>query len=185
MQLFTIGHSTHAEQAFPALLARYDIARLIDVRRFPGSRTYPHFNRERLAESLRSAGIEYYWLEALGGRRHSPAGTPSQNVALRNASFRSYADYMQTPEFRAGVDELLRIAAAGPTAFMCSEGLFWRCHRRLISDYLLAQGIAVQHIMPAGELQPHPLTGGAKLHDGAVTYPGEAPETPPRTLFDL
>lgn len=182
-QLFTIGHSTHDAGAFLALLTQHGIAQLIDVRRFPGSRNFPHFNREDLAQRLSDAEIEYHWLEALGGRRHTRAGVVSKNVGLRNSSFRSYADYMASPEFQSGIAELLRIAAAGPTAYMCSEGLFWRCHRRLISDYLLAQGIAVRHIMPDGELRPHPLTGGAKIANGIVTYPGEAPDTP-RTLFE-
>jgi uncharacterized protein (DUF488 family) len=183
MTLFTIGHSTHAEEEFLALLLRHQLKHLVDVRRFPGSRKHPHFNQEHFATALRGAGVEYHWLEALGGRRHSKAGASSANGGLRNESFRSYADYMQTAPFRAGIAQLLKIAESGPTAYMCSEGLFWRCHRRLISDYLLAQQIEVRHVMPNGDLQPHALTTGAEIHDGTVTYPAAKEETT-RTLFD-
>ena len=181
--LFTIGHSTHSEEEFVGLLSRHGIKNLVDVRRFPGSRKYPHFNREHLAKAVRAASVQYHWLEALGGRRHSKSDAPSVNLGLRNESFRSYADYMQTEAFRDGIAKLFEIAESGPTAYMCSEGLFWRCHRRLISDYLVAQEREVRHIMPNGELQPHTLTTGAATHDGTVTYPGTQEETSPR-LFD-
>ena len=169
-ELFTIGHSTHPLDGFQALLARYGIQALADVRRFPGSRKYPHFHRDRLATALPEAGVEYQWFEALGGRRKRPGGT-TKNLGLRNESFRNYADYMATPEFRAAVGQLLDLARQKRTAFMCSEGLFWRCHRRLVSDYLLAQGVTVQHIMPAGELRPHTLTDGARIAGGELSYP--------------
>lgn len=170
-RLFTIGHSTHPLDQFLALLTRCHIARLGDIRRFPGSRKYPHFNRDSLAKSLPDAGIEYHWIEALGGRRGKMANGSSSNLGLRNESFRNYADYMLTEEFREGVKQLLAIAAGEPTAFMCSESVFWRCHRRLVADYLLVNGIAVQHIMPSGELRPHTLTKGARIEGGVLTYP--------------
>lgn len=170
--LFTIGHSNHPLDRFLAILAQHEIEALVDIRRFPGSRKHPHFNRDDLAASLKEAGIDYHWLEVLGGRRGKmEEGTA--NPGLRNESFRNYADYMLTQEFREGVEALLAIARHKKTAFMCAEGLFWQCHRRLVSDFLLANDVAVHHIMPNGELRPHPLTEGAKIGDGKVTYPGE------------
>jgi len=179
-EVFTIGHSTHALDAFLALLAGHGIAALADVRRFPGSRTHPHFGRDRFAASLAAAGVEYRWFEALGGRRGKAAGG-SQNLGLWNESFRNYADYMATPEFREAVAHLLELARHKRTAFMCSEGLYWRCHRRLVSDYLLARGLAVRHVMPTGELRPHTLTDGARIDGGELWYP--PPPDGAQTLF--
>ena len=139
LQLFTIGHSTHSLDRFLFLLAQYNIKTLADIRRFPGSRKFPHFNKENLTSDLPPAGIEYHWLEALGGRRPKQTNSSSRNLGLRNESFRNYADYMLTEDFRAGMRQLLTVAAGKPTAFMCSESVFWRCHRRLVSDYLLAR----------------------------------------------
>ena len=152
-ELFTIGHSTHPLDGFLKLLARHGIEALADIRRFPGSRKYPHFNRDGLASFLPKAGVEYHWFEDLGGRRKKSGG-PSNNLGLRNESFRNYADYMTNPEFHKATEHLLELSRHKRTAVMCSEGLFWRCHRRLVSDYLLVGGIAVQHIMPTGELLP-------------------------------
>ena len=179
--LFTIGHSTHPLDEFLGLLARHGIEALADIRRFPGSRKYPHFNREHLASALPQAGVEYRWLEPLGGRRKGIGDSP-RNLGLRNESFRHYADYMATQEFHEAVGGLLELARARRTAYMCSEGLYWRCHRRLVSDYLLAQGITVQHIMPDGKLRPHTLTEGARVEGGEVSYPPQGDHTP--TLFD-
>jgi uncharacterized protein (DUF488 family) len=180
--LFTIGHSTHPLDGFLKLLGRHGIEALADIRRFPGSRKYPHFNRECLASALPQAGVEYRWFEALGGRRKKP-GDSSRNLGLRNESFRNYADYMTNPEFHEAVGRLRELARQKRTAFMCSEGLFWRCHRRLVSDYLLVQGYEVQHIMPTGELRPHTLTEVARTDGGELSYPppqvGQAP-----TLFE-
>jgi uncharacterized protein (DUF488 family) len=171
-RLFTIGHSTHSLARFLGLLAQHHIEVVADIRRFPGSRKYPQFNRDALATSLMDAGVEYHWLTALGGRRGKKAmDGPSANLGLRNESFRNYADYMHTEEFREGIRELLAVAGGRPTAFMCSEGLFWRCHRRLVADYLLVNGVAVRHVMPSGELRPHTLTEGARVEAGALTYP--------------
>jgi uncharacterized protein (DUF488 family) len=169
-QLFTIGHSTHSLDRFLALLASHRIEALADIRRFPGSRKFPHFNQDNLGAALQEAGIEYRWIEALGGRRKDADGS-SKNLGLRNESFRNYADYMLIEAFRDGVKKLLAVAQERPTAFMCSESVFWRCHRRLVSDFLLAHGITVRHIMPSGELQPHTLTAGARIEAGELTYP--------------
>ena len=182
-QLFTLGHSTHSLDEFLALLSQHGVKVLADIRRFPGSRKYPHFNRENLASALPEVGIDYHWLEALGGRRPKQASGSSSNLGLRNESFRNYADYMLTEAFREGSQQLLALATGKPTAFMCSESVFWRCHRRLVSDYLLAKGITVQHIMPSGKLQPHTLTEGARVEAEKVTYPPpEADQT--QLLFD-
>jgi uncharacterized protein (DUF488 family) len=179
IELFTIGHSNHPLEQFLDLLKRHQIAVLVDIRRFPGSRSFPQFNQDNLSAALREEGIDYLWLEALGGRRpKSKSSSPSSNSGLRNASFRNYADYMQTEEFRQGIDELLKMAASRRAAIMCSESVFWRCHRRLVSDYVTANGGSVQHIFPNGTIKPHSMTEGADVENGTVTYPG------PKTLFD-
>jgi uncharacterized protein (DUF488 family) len=170
--LFTVGHSNHPLERFLALLARHGVEALADIRRFPGSRKHPHFNRDSLAAALPKSGVEYHWLEALGGRRPKQRDE-SPNVGLENEGFRNYADYMLTDEFRQGVEKLLEIAGRKRTAILCAEGLFWQCHRRLVSDFLTASGVTVQHIMPGGELRPHTLTSGAAVESGRVTYPGE------------
>jgi uncharacterized protein (DUF488 family) len=174
MNLFTIGHSTHSLERLLALLAQHGIEALVDIRRFPGSRKFPQFHQDDLARALQKADIEYHWLEALGGRRDKRRDGPSSvNLGLHNAGFRNYADYMLTDEFQEGVVRLLEVAQRKGTALMCAEGLFWRCHRRLVSDFLMAKRITVQHIMPNGELRPHKLTAGVVIEAGKVTYPGE------------
>ena len=172
----TVGHSNHPLDRFLALLARHEVEALVDIRRFPGSRKHPHFIRDNLAAALPKLGVEYHWLEALGGRRHEQRDE-SPNLGLENRGFRNYADYMLTDEFREGVEQLLEVARQKRTAIMCAEGLFWQCHRRLVSDFLAANGVTVQHIMPSGELRPHKLTSGVVIADRQVTYPGE------RSLF--
>lgn len=162
-----------------ALLQRHEIKAVADIRRFAGSRKWPHFNREPLATALREHGIEYHWLESLGGRRKKQSNSGSSpNWGLHNESFRNYADYMLTGEFRHGITELLEIARRRRTTIMCAESVFWRCHRRLVSDYLIAQGVTVQDIFPNGETKPHDRTKGAKADSGQVTYP------PEKSLFD-
>ena len=171
-QLFSIGHSNQPLDRFLGLLAQHRIEALADIRRFPGSRKYPHWNQQNLAASLQEAGIEYHWIETLGGRRRSKkAGPASLNLGLRNESFRSYADYMLTEEFHQAAGKLLEIAARKRTAMMCAEAVYWRCHRRLVSDFLLANHVAVQHIFPNGEVRPHKLTEGGQVEQGKVTYP--------------
>jgi uncharacterized protein (DUF488 family) len=151
----------------------------VDIRRFPGSRSFPQFNQANLSAALHEKGIEYHWAETLGGRRpKSKASSESPNLGLRNKSFRNYADYMLTGEFRTGIEELQKIARAKRTAIMCSESVFWRCHRRLVSDFWVANGGSVQHIFPNGDIKPHSMTEGAKVQEGTVTYPG------PKTLFE-
>jgi uncharacterized protein (DUF488 family) len=140
--------------------------------RFPGSRKHPPFRRDHLAAALPKSGVEYHWLQALGGRRHKQRDD-SPNLGLENRGFRNYADYMLTGEFRAGVERLLEVAERKRTAIMCAEGLFWQCHRRLVSDFLAASGVTVQHITPSGEPRPHRLTSGAVIEGGRVTYPGD------------
>ncbi len=156
----------------PGVLAQHEIKTLVDIRRFPGSRKHSHFNRDNLAAALPKSGVDYQWLEALGGRRHKQRGE-SPNQGLKNQGFRNYADYMLTAELREGVKRLLEVAQEHKTAIMCAEGLFWQCPRRLVSDFLMANGVTVQHIMPNGEWHPHKLTTGAVIEGGKVTYPGE------------
>jgi uncharacterized protein (DUF488 family) len=183
-QLFTIGHSTHSLDRFLWLLAQHGIKMLADIRRFPSSRKFPQFDQDNLASTLQEASIEYRWLETLGGRRPKKAGGSSKNLGLRNESFRNYADYILTEGFREGIRELLTVAAGKPTAFMCSESVFWRCHRRLVADYLLVNGMTVQHIMPSGELRPHTLTEGARVEAGELTYPLSDGADQAQLLFD-
>jgi uncharacterized protein (DUF488 family) len=174
LQLFTVGHSTHPLPELLALLNQHHIGAIADIRRFPASRKFPQFNQGALASALEGAGVEYHWLESLGGRRGKTRERSSvENLGLENAGFRNYADYMATGDFERGVDTLLDIARRKRTAMLCAEAVYWRCHRRLVSDYLTANGIAVQHIMPNGDLRPHELTRGAAIQNGHVTYPGE------------
>ena len=143
----------------------------------------PQFNQDQLASTLSQAGIEYRWFEILGGRRGKSASGSSQNLGLRNESFRNYADYMLTNTFRQAIEHLLAVAGDKPTALMCSESVFWRCHRRLVGDFLLVKGIAVRHIMPSGELRSHKLTTGAQVEAGVLTYPAPGADQA-RLLFD-
>lgn len=170
LSVWTIGHSTRSIYDFIALLQSFDIQVLADVRSFPGSRRYPHFNSESLQSSLADAGIEYFHLKELGGRRR--AHPDSQNVAWRNESFRGYADYMETESFQQGIERLLKMAGMQRTAIMCSEAVWWRCHRSMISDYLKSKGINVLHIMATGKSEEHPYTSAARIVNGALSYRG-------------
>jgi len=170
ISLWTIGHSTLAIEDFISKLKSFEIQVLADVRSYPGSRRYPHFNRERLDGSLADTDIRYEHFPELGGRRR--ARPDSLNIAWRNESFRGYADYMETNEFRAGIDRLLNIVTTQRTAIMCSEAVWWRCHRSLISDYLKVKGIEVNHIMSIGKAEPHPFTSAAGIADGELSYRG-------------
>jgi uncharacterized protein (DUF488 family) len=169
MKIWTIGHSTRTIDEFISLLQANQIRLLVDVRSLPGSKRYPQFNKEALADSLGKTGIRYEHFPELGGRRK--AKPESKNTAWRNASFRGYADYMETEEFRKGVERLLDLAAgAGPTAIMCAEAVWWRCHRSLISDYLKARGIEILHIIDAKQTELHPYTSAARIVDGKLSY---------------
>jgi uncharacterized protein (DUF488 family) len=163
------------------LLRENDIELLADVRRFPGSRRYPHFNSAALAELLTSAGISYRWLQELGGRRKTRPD--SHNTAWRNASFRGYADYMETTEFQAATKELLKEAKSRRTAIMCSEALWWSCHRSLIADYLKVHGVEVLHILGPGKVDAHPYTSAAKIVKGELSYRGDVASPTQATLF--
>ena len=170
LSLWTIGHSTHSIEEFIRMLESFKIDVLADVRSFPGSRRYPHFNKENLSPSLTEADIRYEHFRELGGRRR--ASSDSLNVAWRNESFRGYADYMETKEFEEGVERLLKIAAKRRTAIMCSEAVWWRCHRSLISDHLKAEGVLVNHILAAEKSQEHPFTSAARIVNGKLSYRG-------------
>jgi uncharacterized protein (DUF488 family) len=169
VRIWTIGHSTRTIAVFISLLAEHGIRLLVDVRSLPGSKRYPQFNKETLADSLGKVGIRYEHFPELGGRRK--ARNDSRNTAWRNASFRGYADYMDTEEFHKGIERLLHLASkSGPSAIMCAEAVWWRCHRGLISDYLKARGIEVLHIVDANKTEPHPYTSAAGIVDGKLSY---------------
>jgi len=169
--LFTIGHSTHPIERFIELLRMHRIDVLADVRSFPSSRRWPQFNQAELAGALEQAGIEYHWMKSLGGRRHG-VRPDSPHSAWTQPAFRSYSDYMEGDEFATGLHGLGVIATRVPTVIMCSEGLWWRCHRRIISDNLLVRGWQVEHIMPDGKLTLHRLAEFASVTDGRLIYDG-------------
>ena len=170
--LYTIGHSTRTIEEFVALLTEHAIELLVDVRRFPGSRRHPQFGSAALSASLAKAGIAYLHAEPLGGRRDSEADGASPNTAWRNGSFRAYADYMATPAFRAALDRLVELSEARTTVIMCAEAVPWRCHRRLITDALLARGVPVADITGPGAASPARLSEHARVQpDGTVIYP--------------
>ena len=172
-QIWTIGHSTRNIDGFVTLLEESGIKLLADVRSWPGSKRYPQFNKETLAESLNAHGIRYEHFPELGGRRKPKPD--SRNSAWRNASFRGYADHMETEEFRKGVERLLALdGKAGQTAIMCAEAVWWRCHRSLISDYLKSRGIEVRHILDANKTEPYPFTSAARIVNGRLSYERES-----------
>lgn len=168
--IYTIGHSTRTQEEFIQLLQSFGVMMVVDIRRFPGSRKYPHFNKKTLAAALQEAGIGYTHLEELGGRRK--VQKDSKNDRWRNASFRGYADYMETKEFKDAAAELIAIALKQPTAYMCSEAVWWRCHRSMVSDYLKAKGWKVLHIMRVGKVEEHPYTSPARVEGERVFYSG-------------
>ena len=172
LTIYTIGHSTRELGDLISALRAHGIKTLVDIRAFPMSRRLPYFNRENLEQELPKAGIHYAWLKALGGRRKRQL-KESPNVALRNDSFRNYADYMLTEEFQNGIRELLQISEAGPTAIMCAERVYFRCHRMLVSDYLAAHGCEVLHIDNEKPPRPHKITTEARVIDGRLLYPGD------------
>jgi len=170
LTIWTVGHSTRTIEEFIDILRHNQIGILVDVRHFAGSRRFPHFNKIAIHDALVAAGIRYEHLVALGGRR--PIHRDSHNVAWRNTSFRAYADYMETQLFRDGIDRLLDIAQTGRTAIMCSEAVWWRCHRSMIADYLKVMGVHVLHILGEKKTQQHPYTSAAQLVDGRLSYEG-------------
>lgn len=171
MRLYTVGHSNRSAETLIALLREHGVTALADVRGIPRSRHNPQFNKEGFDATLAEAGIEYRHLDALGGRRgrqmdHSPNGF------WDNAQFRNYADYALSDAFRRGLEELEALAAERPTAIMCAEAVWWRCHRRIVTDHLLARGREVVHIMDAGKAEPASMTPAAeRREDGTVVYP--------------
>lgn len=176
-RLLTFGHGTLGQDGIVALLRAAGVQAVADVRSFPGSRRLPHVNRENLELWLPQAGIDYHWIKNLGGFR-KPSEESAHDTVWRNESFRNYAGYTRTPDFLAGIDELIALGMRSHTAFMCSESVWWRCHRRIISDFLVAaRGLAVHHLMHDGRLDPHKPTTGLRLRDdGLIVYDG-APDT--------
>jgi len=166
--VWTIGHSTRTAEEFIDVLAAHEIEAVVDVRRFPGSRRLPQFGSAALEGSLRDAGVSYQWIEALGGRRRPDPASP--NDAWENEAFRGYADHTVSEEFAEGLFELLMIANGRRTAVMCAELPWWRCHRRIIADVLVALGYEVRHIQDAGAVALHELTPPARVIDGVLTY---------------
>ncbi|OHB75941.1 MAG: hypothetical protein A2Z25_17345 [Planctomycetes bacterium RBG_16_55_9] len=184
-RIYTIGHSTLPFEPFVSLLKEFGIDLVADVRRFPSSRKFPHFNRPVLRERLAAEGIDYLWLEALGGRRHSDKRQASANTALKSLGFRNYADYMAMEEFRSAVQKLLSVAVIHRTAIMCAEKLYWKCHRRILSDYLTAQGVEVVHVLDTGKSSIHTLTPDAVVIKTGITYPPPKSGEAQKSLFDL
>jgi uncharacterized protein (DUF488 family) len=165
----TVGHGTATEAQFGELVHGAGVGMVTDVRRFAGSRHNPQFAHDEMARWLPAAGIEYRWVPELGGRRKATPRSP--NVGLRNLQFRGYADHMATPEFATAASELAEVAATVSVAVMCSESVWWRCHRRLLADHLiLVEGVPVEHLFHDGRLAEHSVTSGARLDGGHVKY---------------
>jgi len=170
--LFTIGHSTRSLDELIDALQAHSIETLVDIRSFPMSRRLPHFNRESLEKALPAAGIKYVWMKDLGGRRKKSL-EDSPNVALRNESFRNYADYMLSPEFERAITDLIKLGEQSRTAYMCAERVYFRCHRMLVSDWLVARGHEVLHIDDAKPAKAHKLMSEARVVDGQLIYRGD------------
>jgi uncharacterized protein (DUF488 family) len=166
--IWTIGHSTHSIEEFIAILCSFQIERLVDIRMFPGSRRYPHFNKMALETSMPEANVNYCHMVSLGGRRKPKPD--SKNTGWRLDAFRGYADYMETDAFQRGIKKLEDIALKERSVYMCSEAVWWRCHRALVSDYLKVKGWTVMHIMGHGKAQEHPFTSPAKNISGRLSY---------------
>lgn len=166
--VWTIGHSTRTFEHFTSMLQSFHIEIVPDIRSFPGSRRYPHFNKEALEILLPDKGINYVHLKKLGGRR--PVQPGSKNTVWKHPAFRGYADYMETDDFKEGIRQLEEIAVNERTAYMCSEAVWWRCHRALVSDHLKVNGWRVYHIMEIGKEEEHPYTKPAKIIHGKLSY---------------
>ncbi|MFT4094601.1 MAG: DUF488 domain-containing protein [Niabella sp.] len=169
--IYTIGHSTHPLPEFLEMLHAFNIKVLVDIRSLPGSRKFPQFDQENLKISLEENGIQYLHLAGLGGRRK--VKKDSRNERWKHDSFRGYADYMESSDFKKAVAELEHIAVKQPTVYMCSEAVWWRCHRSMVSDYLKVKGWTVLHIMETGKVQEHPYTAPARIVNGNVCYYNE------------
>jgi len=170
--LYTIGHSTRSIEELIEVLQAQEVKTLVDIRAFPMSRRLPQFNRESLQQTLPATGITYLWMKYLGGYRKKIL-PESPNIALRNDSFRNYADYMLTPEFERAITELVKLAEKSRTAYMCAERVYFQCHRMLVSDWLVAHGHEVLHIDGTGPVRPHKLTNEARIIDGRLLYRGD------------
>ena len=170
--LYTIGHSTRSFSEFIETLQAHSIKTLVDIRSIPMSRRFPHFNRDSLQQSLPQNGIRYLWMKELGGRRKKTL-QDSPNIALRSASFRNYADHMLGPEFRQAITELVDLAEDSKTAYMCAEKVYFRCHRMLVSDWLVAHRHQVLHLDETGPPRSHQLMPEARLIDGQLIYSGD------------
>jgi uncharacterized protein (DUF488 family) len=170
--LYTIGHSTRSLENLIETLRAHDVQSLADIRAFPTSKRLPQFNRESLEASLPAAGIRYLWMKSLGGYRKKILAE-SPHIALRNQSFRNYADYTLTPDFDRAAAELIAMAEKSRTAYMCAERLYFRCHRMLVSDWLVAHGHEVFHIDAEGPVKPHSLTAEGRMIDGRLIYRGD------------
>ncbi|MBA7598162.1 hypothetical protein ES703_05172 [subsurface metagenome] len=185
LRVFTIGHSNLSFEQFVPLLKEFGVCLVADIRRYPSSRKFPHFNRQVLCTLLAAENIEYLWLEALGGRRQSGKNDKALNIGLKSPGFRNYADHMATDEFSMAVKELLSAAARARTAVMCAERFYWKCHRRLLADYLVAQGVEVVHIVGPGKASSHKLTPGAIITaEAGVIYPYTGTEGYAKELFE-
>lgn len=166
--IWTIGHSTHPLKEFVDMLQSFNIEKVADIRSFPGSRKFPQFNKEALEISLPQNNIEYIHIKELGGRRKG--NKDSKNTGWRHIAFRSYADYMETDSFKNAIEELEKIALKNRVAYMCSEAVWWRCHRSMVSDYLKLHGWKVMHIMAKDKESEHPYTAPARIIDGVLNY---------------
>jgi len=171
-RLFTIGHSTRTFDELLQALQAHDIQTHVDIRAFPMSRRLPQFNRDALESALLAARVRYVWMKSLGGYRKKILAE-SPHIALRNASFRNYADYMLTPDFEAAAGDLIRLAETSTVAYMCAERVYFHCHRMLVSDWLAAHGHQVLHIDGVGPVNPHHLTHEAHLIEGRLIYRGD------------
>lgn len=169
LRTFTVGHSTRAVNRLIQILIGHDVNILADVRSFPRSLKNPQFNSETFGPELTKSGIRYALIPKLGGRRKG-MGTESKNTCWKNKSFRNYADYMETPAFREGIEEILRLSSEGTVAIMCAEAVYWRCHRSMIADFLKANGFEVIHILDEKHTREHKYTQCAKIADGELSY---------------
>jgi uncharacterized protein (DUF488 family) len=170
--IYTLGHSTRDLAEFSAVLQAHEIQVLMDIRAFPMSRRLPHFNRERLELWLPEIGVEYRWMKALGGRRKKILNE-SPNIALRNESFRNYADYMLTQEFQSAAGEVARLAESRRVAIMCAERMYFQCHRMLVSDYFTAQGHRVLHVIDEKPPREHKMMDEVRVVEGKLFYRGD------------